>query len=426
MKNIRLTHILAVTFVLLLTSCSSSSSSDGLETGTDTIQLSSSATTIDLGGTFTFTVKDDHNSDVTSQSVFYIDNNAISGNTFTPNAAGTYTVSAKYANITSQSILLTVNATATLSSIILSSDKNELILGETATLSVFGNEGTDFTSSATFYVNGTQIPGNSYTPSARGTDVVTATYDTFTSNELTLVTGFTQKVLIEDYTGAWCGWCPRVAYGIEQVENQTNNAVIAAIHRGNSSGDYYDPYNYPAESLESFINLQGYPTAKINRLTTWDYPEPENVSQVLGYANGANTTGLAVSSTLTGTTLDITVKINFLGNALNGEKLVVYILENGLVLNQTNYTQYYGGVSVIQNFVHNNVLRQVPTDIFGDAITASELDATTNNYVKSFNTTLTTNIENTANLSLAVFVVSSSGNVINVQSAAVGENKDFD
>lgn len=238
--------------------------------------------------------------------------------------------------------------------------------------------------------------------------------------------GYTRKVLIEDYTGAWCGYCPRVAFGISLVEARTDKVVVAAIHRGNSSGSNYDPYNYPAGALEDFIGLTGYPTAALNRRTEWNYPEPSNVAQATNLTNGVSTKGLGISSTLAGNNLNISVKINVLDGAATDLKLVVYILENGLILNQTNYTSCYGGASVIQNFEHNNVLRQVPTDLFGDAITSSELDSATGNYVKNFNVALTSNIASTSNLSLAAFLVDASGNAVNSQSAVVGETKDFE
>ena len=49
---------------------------------------------------------------------------------------------------------------------------------------------------------------------------------------------FTKRVLIEDYTGTWCGNCTRVALAIERVLAKTDRAEIVAIHNGD------DPYHF--------------------------------------------------------------------------------------------------------------------------------------------------------------------------------------
>jgi thiol-disulfide isomerase/thioredoxin len=200
---------------------------------------------------------------------------------------------------------------------------------------------------------------------------------------------FTKNVLIEDYTGTWCGYCPRVAYGIEQVQAQTTKSVAVAIHRGN------DPYNFAAASvLEQQINLTGYPTAMLNRKTTWTYPEPNNVNQVVSLTGGNADLGLALTPTVTGTNLNLDVKVKFAADMTN-LKLVVYVLENGLIYNQTNYTSYYGGTATINGFTHDNVLRGTLTDILGDTMAGATTNGTT--WSKTFTTTLPATVSNAAN-----------------------------
>ena len=412
-----LTALLAV-FVI---SCGSDNGGDEPGTQTTSITIASSASSVAFGEAFTFTVTDNNGNNVTSQSTIYFNGSAISGATHTSAMSGYFTVNAKYNGLTSPNISVSVDENTAVTSIVLTANTTHVLLGETITLTATGNGGTDLTSTAAFYVNGTAITGNTYTASARGYDVATATQENVISNELPLVTGYTQKVLIEDYTGTWCGWCPRVSYGIELVEAETNNSVPVAIHRGS------DPYNYAAASaLESYIGLTGYPTAMLNRKTTWSYPEPNNVAQVVNLTSGGSAVGLSVSSTLSANALEISVNMDMLVNALDGEKLVVYIMENGLIYDQVNYTSYYAGADPITGFEHNNVLRQVPTDLFGDAILSSELDGDSDTYAKTFNVTLDSSIEDNSKLSLAVFVVNTSGDVLNAKAALVGETKSFE
>lgn len=432
MKTNHLFSYLLLSLAFVVSSCGGSSSDDTPEVKATSITITSNKLEMDLGGTLTFTVKNNLDVNLTSTASIYFNNSVITGSTYTPTEDGNFAVRAEYDGLISSSVYVKINAVNTLSSVVVSSTATQILLGESVTLSAVGNEGSDLTNEATYFVDGVEITGTSYTPSKRGNEIITATYSGFDSNEVNLMIGYKQKVLIEDYTGTWCGYCPRVAYGIELVEDELDTAVPVAIHRGStdSSSGSYDPYNYPAKALEDYIGLSGYPTAMLNRKTSWNYPEPSNVSQVKNFVENSGVQriknlGLKISSTLTNNTLDIKVNSGIIGD-LDGEKLVVYILENGLVFDQTNYTDYYGGQSVISDFTHDNVLRQVPTDLFGDDITSGDLDVDSNTYEKTFSVDLTASIENIANLDVVAFIVNSSGKAVNVQVAKAGETKDFE
>nr|WP_298658603.1 Omp28-related outer membrane protein [uncultured Flavobacterium sp.] len=238
------------------------------------------------------------------------------------------------------------------------------------------------------------------------------------STPVTPIAGkFTKNVLIEDFTGTWCGYCPRVAYGIEKVLEQNITAVPVAIHRGN------DPYNFAEGSiLESQINLTGYPTAMINRTLEWAYPEPNNTIQVKNQTGPNADLGIAMNSTVANGTINLDVKVKFDAN-MTGLKLVVYALENNLIYNQTNYTSYYGGVSTIQNFEHDNVLRASLTNILGDAITSNTNDGDI--YSRNFTVNVPSNVANASNLSFVAFVIGTDNKAINVRAALPNVNQTF-
>lgn len=70
--------------------------------------------------------------------------------------------------------------------------------------------------------------------------------------------GAPRSTVMEEFTGTWCGWCPRGAVGMEQLSKDFGNGFIGiAIHRN-------DPMEIPeyAEMLES---VSGYPSCQINR-----------------------------------------------------------------------------------------------------------------------------------------------------------------
>ena len=313
-------------------------------------------------------------------------------------------------------------------SINITATPSDAYTGDNIQFTVKGNNNVDVTSAAVIYVNTTPIVSTSYLASTPGTLSVYAVYQVSNSVSLTSPTiqipvtqgiSFNKRVLIEDYTGTWCQYCPRVAYAISQVRLQTNDAVVVAIHRGN------DPYNFSAaQALESMIGLTGYPTGMLNRLTTWNYPENSNITQPVNLTTGLNPRiGLAMTNSVSGNTASVQVNVKF-GKIFSGLRLVVYALEDNLVYNQINSTSFYGGVNPIVNFDFDDVLRaNLTTDILGDNITG----ATTVNgvYTRSFTYTIPSTTQ-ASNIHFAAFVVDSIGRVLNSRDASTNVTQTFE
>lgn len=319
---------------------------------------------------------------------------------------------------------------STIQSITITANPSEAYVGDNIQFTVKGNNNVDVTGTAVIYVNAAPIVNNFFTTTAAGTLSVYAVYQVSSTVSLTSPTiqipvtqgiNFNKRVLIEDYTGTWCQFCPRVSYSISQVRAQTNDAVVVAIHRGAS-----DPYNFSAASvLESMIGLTGYPTAMLNRKTDWTYPENNNIAQVVNLTNGTNPRiGLAMTNSVNSANGNVTVQVNVkFGKNFSGLKLVVYALEDNLLYNQTNSTSFYGGVNPIVGFNHKDVLRAfLTTNILGDDIPG----ATTVNgvYTRSFVYNLSG--AQAANIHFAAFVVDSAGNALNSRDALTNETQTFE
>lgn len=283
------------------------------------------------------------------------------------------------------------------------------------------NTNKNVTAESVISVEGINEPLNdgSLTANEGGSYTITANYAGFTATTTVVFVDapFAKRVLIEDYTGTWCGYCPRVSQGIDLVMAQTNYAVPVAIHRGQ------DPYNFAGASvLEDLIGLQGYPTAMLNRLTDWNYPEPSNVAQVVALTQGdVAKVGLAMKATVSGGNIDLNIKVQY-AETMTDTKLVVYVLENGLIYNQVNYTSFFGGGSTIVGFEHNHVLRACLTNIMGDDIPNSN---STNNgsFDKNFTVPVPANIANSANLEIVAFVVGADKKALNVRKVVNGEDQ---
>jgi len=314
---------------------------------------------------------------------------------------------------------------SSIQSITITANTTDAYTGDNIQFTVKGNNNADVSSSAIIYVNTTPLVTNFFTPTSPGTLSVYAVYQVSSTVSLTSPTiqipvtqgiSFNKRVLIEDYTGTWCQYCPRVSYAISQVRLQTTDAVVVAIHR--TSGNSIDPYNFSgAATLQSTIpGFTGYPTGMLNRKTEWNYPENNNIAQAVNLTAGTNPRiGLAMTNSVASNTANVQVNVKF-GKNFSGLKLVVYALEDNLVYNQINATSFYGGVNPIVNFDFDDVLRGfLTTSILGDDITG--VTTTNGVYTKSFTYTIPAGTQ-ASNMHFAAFVVDSTGKVLNSRDAS--------
>jgi len=308
-------------------------------------------------------------------------------------------------------------------SITLTLNKEKIEVGGSVMFFVAADTGQDLSTKVKYFVNNTEVSGRNYTPPAVGTYTIKATYENLTSNTKTLEVEalgprFQKHVLIEDYTGTWCGWCPRVAYAIEQVESATTFGVPVAVHNGDTMATSYE------SGLRAAFNVTGFPTAYIDRAATWTYPEPSNVAQITNIADIDATAGLSMESSLNGNTINLTVKSKF-GEDFENLKLVVVILEDGIVEDQHNYTSYYNGVDLLANFVHNHVLRYAITPVLGEDIPSDQSEKN-DVYTKTFSLSVPSVIADASKMSFVAMVCRSDKSAVNVRTIKVNETADFE
>ena len=312
--------------------------------------------------------------------------------------------------------------TPTINSIEILISSDEIIVGQQVLFSVFDNTGKNRTSEAKYYVNDIETSGSSYTFNDVGTFEVYAKFQNLKSNVAEVVVNETpieykQYVLIEDYTGTWCGYCTRVSFAIEEVKKQTNDAIVIAIHQG-------DPMQFPLEStLRSHFGVTGFPTAFIDRKSRWTPPEPNSIDQVLGKLSNKAYAALAMESSLDGDMLTINVKLK-MGYNYKALKLGLYIVEDKLVYDQRNWTSYYQGDPII-DFEHNDVLRKNITGLLGDQI-PSEKVGFDKEYEKQFQYVIPSEFDKD-NIRMIAFVTEGTKKeTINVRSSKIGENQSFE
>lgn len=296
--------------------------------------------------------------------------------------------------------------------------QTNLSVGETVTLNVVSDSGFNLNSESSFSLNSQPISGNSYTFLEAGTFTFKAAYKSLISNDIVVnvtqsaaANQFVNRVLVEEYSGTWCGNCPAILYGTELLKQQTNKSVNVQIHLfGN------DPFvSTDGNSLASSQNVNGVPTGKINRTVSWSGPQYQNVSQVINTIKSGSAVGLAVNSSLATNLLSIQIKVGFVENV--NAKLVVYLVEDNLFYTQTNYSSnLYGGSSSISNFEYDGVLRSVISANSGDI-----LNVINSNAEKNYTISLPANVANSSNLKIVAFLIdATSGNVLNSREANIG------
>lgn len=232
---------------------------------------------------------------------------------------------------------------------------------------------------------------------------------------------FKQRVLLEDYTGTWCGNCTRVAYAIDQMYEQSDKVVSIAIHNGN------DPYHFPGyQPLKDMIMPNAdleLPQSRLNRTIVWTSPEPYNLEQAKALTGNNSGLGLAMSSTVENGMINLDVNMKFVQN-YTGLKLVVYVLENHLIHSQANYTTYFGNINPVPTYEHNHVLRHNITDLLGDPI--AEATTVGQTITKSYSIPVPSSVSNPDNISFVAVLVNADNLALNARAADKNEVQNFE
>lgn len=186
----------------------------------------------------------------------------------------------------------------------------------------------------------------------------------------------TRTVLLEQFTGTWCKWCPYGADEIDSVLNIFPNARSIAYHRNDpmatSNGD----------NVIAHLLVGSYPSGAIDR-RLWNTPEGLGIAISRGYWRSAvsvrDTLGSPMSIGITGTyhqdtrLIDATVTMNAL-SAMSGEYYLNIILtEDGL-----NYAQAkdVNGTTITLNpYYHKRVVREMITGWIGHQLTTTGFTA---------------------------------------------------
>jgi hypothetical protein len=306
---------------------------------------------------------------------------------------------------------------------------NEKLLGKPFTFKVKDNLNNDITSESDIYVNNQQITGNIFTPTEKGTYSVKASYKNLPINPISINAvvnegvAFKHRILYEDFTGTWCGYCTIALARHDNLTSQTEDYVFIGIHGPEGTSDPWA--NATSTEMETLKNVTEWPAMYINRNTMWPYDSNyTDMSLPLSQLNAYSKIGIKINSSITGNTVNAESKIFFTDN-FNNIKIAAFIVEDKLVHNQKNYIgALYGGASTIYNYVHHNVLRDKLTPITGEPIPGTQTTVS-NEYSRSFQYNIPSGY-NSNNLKIIVMILDGNGTVLNVREEKIGTNNNYE
>ena len=249
---------------------------------------------------------------------------------------------------------------------------------------------------------------------------------------------FTKKVLIEEFTGAWCGYCPDGAHRVQSIiDNNNGNAIGVSLHSSDDMAIAHTNY------LETTYQNTGYPSGMVDRVPfngttstwnrgSWEYVANDQLIKI-------SSCGLAIKSEINGASATVEVHAGF-NTTLNGDyKLTVYLIEDGVTgtgygYDQRNYyntdseSPFYEKGDPIEGYEHNHTLRAVLSESLGDPISPSSL-VSGGDHIDTYTVDLSSYNKN--NLSIVAFVTYigstfTEHEVMNVQKCDIDGFQDWD
>lgn len=197
---------------------------------------------------------------------------------------------------------------------------------------------------------------------------------TFTSSEAAPK----KRVLIEQHTGAWCGWCPDGTVVIEELIKKYPDQVIGVkFHNGDNMAISEQG------AIGQVFGLQGFPSGMVDRKSVGNEVFLDRgawESVVYSIVNEAPKVDVSVSFKIEGTKLTATVSCEALVDITEQLAFNVFVCEDqvtgwGTGWDQSNYFSknasypnhpYYSKPKTIQGYLHQAVVRAVLGGPLGD------------------------------------------------------------
>ena len=230
-----------------------------------------------------------------------------------------------------------------------------------------------------------------------------------------------RKVLLEDYTGFYCGTCPpasEIAASLDSIYGE--RLIVLGVHANFFAETTHGaPFNSPdlrTPAGEEYYNYFGFvsnPSGMVNR-------KPFNSSLILSkdgwspavvqslQADHELDIALTPSYTASNRQLSIQAKVTYKKPGTRKDKLVILLSESPVIAPQKDYR--LPAPSNILDFKHKHVLRGAVNGTWGDTLNISDIVPVGAVVERSYNTTLD-NSWNPDNIYIIAYVFRDNGTI---------------
>jgi hypothetical protein len=245
---------------------------------------------------------------------------------------------------------------------------------------------------------------------------------------------FPKKIVIEEGTGTWCGWCTRGVVGMAMMKEKYPETFIGiAVH----NGDAMTVTAYDRAMTNAYYS--SFPSMVVNRkksLIGDPYFDAEDFYQkemAIPSPIGIKLNGNFTDEKKETISLKTITTFGYSGNA--NFKLAYVLIENGVTGTGNNYAQqnYYAGgaygkmggfetkPSPITNMEFNDVARGIYSGFTGitNSIPLFVTEMEPNEH--SYTLTLPSTIKNKNNLEVAVLLLNSAGEIVNADKIEISD-----
>ena len=211
-----------------------------------------------------------------------------------------------------------------------------------------------------------------------------------------------RNVVLEEFTGIYCGYCPDGHLLAQQLyDNNPGDVVLMNIHVGSYAAPQAGAPDFRTSfgtAIDGQADVAGYPAGTINRhlfpglqqasgtaMSRGDWLSAS--SQVLPQSSPVNIWSEAIVDIGTNT-LTVNVEVYYTGaQTITSNKLNVAVLQNNVTGPQSGASANPGSILPNGDYNHNHMLRHLMTGQWGDEInTISQGDLVTRTYTWTYPT----------------------------------------
>lgn len=204
-----------------------------------------------------------------------------------------------------------------------------------------------------------------------------------------------KNVVLEDFTGVRCGYCPDGHVRAKALEDANpGKIVVICVHAGSYAAPASGWANFTTpfgDAISGQTGLTGYPAGTVNRHVFSGLSMTANKTAMGrgNWASAANqilaenaSVNLGAKATFNSSTRVLTVKVDlyYTSDETAANNINVAFLQNGIPCNQS-------GGTPANAYLQNNVMRTLITGQWGEVVPASSTKATSK-YTKTYTYTV--------------------------------------